>query len=180
MALSRPWRLALALALATGAGGTLVVGLTLPVPTEPVARLLTWSVGGDYRGRNGVQLQRGVSDCGVAALTMILEHRRHAPRLEDVRRRVLERDRGLSLLEIQSIAARYGLRATGWRMDFQALARAPLPAIAHFDDHYVVVDRVEPDGTVHIRDPSIGRFDLPRESFLELWTGHVLLFNPTR
>lgn len=178
MSITRPRRLLLALAVAAGAGGALVVGVTLAVPPEPVARLWTWSVGGDYRGRTGVRLQRGASDCGVAALMMVLEDRRRTPRLEGVRLRVLERDRGLSLLEMQSIAADHGLRATGWRLDFEGLAGAPLPAIAHYDDHYVVVDRVEPDGTVRIRDPSIGRVDLPRDSFVKLWTGNVLLFVP--
>ncbi len=178
MSIPRPRRLVLVLALAVAAGGTLVLGLTSPVPPEPVARFWTWSVGGDYRGRDGVRLQRGASDCGVAALMMVLEDRHRTPRLEGVRLRVLERDRGLSLLEMQSIAAEHGLRATGWRLDFEGLARAPLPAVAHYDDHYVVVDRVEPDGMVRIRDPSIGRIDLPRESFVKLWTGNVLLFVP--
>ncbi len=177
MPMSRARSFAVVLALA-GAGGTLAVGLTLPVAPEPVARLWTLSVGGDYQGRSGVRLQKGTWDCGVAVLAMIFEEHHRPSALEAVRGRVLDRGEGLSLLEMQSVAREHGLAAAGWRLDFPGLARAPLPAVAHFDNHYVVVDRIEPDGTVHVRDPAIGRVALPKTSFLALWTGNVLLFAP--
>jgi ATP-binding cassette subfamily B protein RaxB len=109
---------------------------------------------------------------------MVLEHHRRALALDDVSRDVLERGEGLTLLEMQGIAAGRGLEASGWRLDVPALARSPLPAVAHFQDHYVVVDRVTPGGTVLIRDPSIGRMELSAARFRELWTGNVLLFGP--
>ncbi len=158
-------------------GAAAVSGVVSPPPVEPVARLWVWSLGGEYLGRDGIRLQQGRSDCGVAALAMILERHGRDPRLEAVRRLVLERRSGLTLLEMQAIAGERGLSATGWRLDFAGLARAPLPAVAHFEDHYVVVDRIAPDGTVQVRDPSLGRIDLPRASFENLWTGSVLLFD---
>ncbi|HEX7239542.1 MAG TPA: cysteine peptidase family C39 domain-containing protein [Longimicrobiaceae bacterium] len=144
----------------------------------PVARVWAWSLGGEYLGRDGVRLQQGDSDCAVAALTMILERHGRDPQLEGVRRLVQERRSGLTLLEMQAVAGERGLRATGWRLDLAGLARAPLPAIAHFEDHYVVVDRVEADGTVRFRDPSLGRLALPAAGFRSLWTGNVLVFSP--
>lgn len=156
-------------------GGGVLAAAVPPVAPEPVARLLAWSSGGSYLGRDGVRLQRGDWDCGVAVLAMLLEHEHHAPRLEGVRRRVLERGRGLSLLEMQAVAGRHGVRAAGWRLDFAGLASAPLPAVAHFRDHYVLVDHVAPDGTVRFRDPALGRVEMPRASFEKLWTGRALL-----
>ena len=167
--------LVLSFAAVAGAGATGTWAGRSPTPV-PVAVAVTWWIGGEYEGREGVEMQRGDADCGIAALAMVLEHHRRGAELEGERRGVLERDEGLSLLEMQRIAERRGLAAKGWRMDMRALARAPLPAVAHFEDHYVVVDRVLPDGTVHVRDPGIGRVVLPAARFARLWTGNVLVF----
>lgn len=170
----RGWWVALALVAVLASAAALSPAPA--VPPEPVARLWAWSVGGRYLGREGVSLQRGAWDCGVAALAMVLDAHRRAPRLEDVRGMVLDRGQGLTLLEIGEVAERRGLPAAGWRLEFAALARSPLPAIAHFADHYVVVDRIAPDGTVTLRDPAVGQLEMPRASFERLWTGNVLLF----
>lgn len=162
-----------ALALAASAW----VATTSP-PLVPVAHAMAWTIGGEYRGSGGVRFQEGPTDCGVAVLSMILDDHVRVPRLEEDRRRVLERGYGLSLLEMREIGRRHGLRAAGWRMDFAGLMEARLPAIAHFDNHYVVVDRILADGTVRIRDPAVGRVELSRSSFERLWTGHLLLFAP--
>ena len=58
-------------------------------------------------------------------------------------------------------------------MDLHALARAPKPAVVHLGDHFAVVDHVERDGRVVMRDPSLGRI---AEDFQDIWTGDVLLF----
>lgn len=166
------------LALAVGAGTASVASEAAPILPEPVARVWTWSLGGRYLGRETVRLQRGAWDCGVAALAMVIESHRRAPGLEALRAEVLDRRRGLTLLELQEFAVERGLPAAGWRLDFAGLARTPLPAIAHFDDHYVVVDRIAADGMVRIRDPARGRMELPRRSFERLWTGNVLVFAP--
>jgi ATP-binding cassette, subfamily B, bacterial len=168
--------MAAVLAVVAGVGTAGAVAATSQPTPVPVAKALAWAIDARYLGREGVRMQRGKVDCGVAALAMVLEHHRRAPALEGVSRDVLERGEGLTLLEMQGIAAGRGLQASGWRLDVPALARAPLPAVAHFQDHYVVVDRVTPGGTVLIRDPSIGRLELSAERFRELWTGNVLLF----
>jgi ABC-type bacteriocin/lantibiotic exporter with double-glycine peptidase domain len=166
---------ALSFAAVAGAGATGTWASRSPTPV-PVAVAAAWWIGGDYGGREGVVMQRGDADCGVAALAMVLEHHRIDAGLHDERLSVLGRGEGLSLLEMQRISARQGLPARGWRMDMRALARAPLPAVVHFQDHYVVVDRVLADGTVHLRDPDIGRVVLPAADFARLWTGNVLVF----
>ncbi|HEY0151259.1 MAG TPA: cysteine peptidase family C39 domain-containing protein [Longimicrobium sp.] len=165
----------LSFAALAGAGGTAAWASSSPTPV-PVSVAVAWWYGGDYEGREGVEMQRGESDCGIAALAMVMKHHRRRAELEGERRGVLKRGEGLSLLEMQGIAARHGLAAKGWRMDLPALARAPLPAVAHFEDHYVVVDRVLPDGTVHVRDPGVGRVVLSAADFARLWTGNVLVF----
>lgn len=178
MSVHRTRRLAAVLAVvaATGTAG-LTAAISQPTPVV-VAKAIAWGLDARYLGRQGVRMQQGRVDCGVAALAMVLEHHRHDARLDGVRREVLARGDGLTLLEMQEIATRRGLYAAGWRLDAAALARAPLPAVAHFDDHYVVVDEVAPDGTVRVRDPSLGKLEFTGARFQELWTGHVLLFGP--
>jgi len=170
--------MAAVLAVVVGVGAAGFAAATSQPTPVPVAKALAWALDARYLGREGVRMQRGKVDCGVAALAMILEHHRRAPALDGVSRDVLERGEGLTLLEMQGIAAGRGLDASGWRLDVPTLARSPLPAVAHFQDHYVVVDRVTPGGTVLIRDPSIGRMELSVARFRELWTGNVLLFGP--
>lgn len=162
-------------ALVLVSGGWVV---TTSPPAEPVARALAWTIGGEYRGREGVQLQRGRTDCGVAVLSMLLRAHQRADGLEDLRRSVLERGYGLSLLEMKEVMAGRGFQASGWHLDDARLDDVPLPAVAHYDGHYVVVDRLSPDGKVHLRDPSIGRVEMPRERFAELWKGNVLVIGP--
>jgi hypothetical protein len=176
--LARRWRAAAVVAVVAGAGTAGVHAATSQPTPVPVAAAVTWAIGGRYLGREDVRMQQGDADCGVAALAMVLERHGRAPRLEEVRRRVLERGRGLSLLEMQELAREHGLEASGWRLELEALARAPLPAVAHYEDHYVVVDRIDPDGTVHVRDPSLGRVAFSAGRFRRLWTGAVLLFGP--
>jgi ABC-type bacteriocin/lantibiotic exporter with double-glycine peptidase domain len=165
----------LSIAAVAGAVATGTWASRSPTPV-PVSMAVAWWMGGEYKGREGVVMQSGGADCGVAALAMVLEHHRRDAGLDEVRRGVLGRGEGLTLLEMQHISARHGLPAQGWRMDMPALARAPLPAVVHFEDHYVVVDRVLPDGTVHLRDPGIGRVVLPAADFARHWTGNVLVF----
>jgi ABC-type bacteriocin/lantibiotic exporter with double-glycine peptidase domain len=165
---------ALALALSAAAG------LAWTPPTAPpVARAVAWSVGAEFLGQGGTRLQRGEVDCGIAALQMVLEGRgARGEGIDSARAAVLARGEGATLAELRALAARSGVGAEGWRMDAASLARAPLPAIAHLDGHFVVVDRVEPGGSVLARDPAIGRVRFPPGRFAELWTGNVLVFPP--
>jgi ABC-type bacteriocin/lantibiotic exporter with double-glycine peptidase domain len=165
-----------AVAFVFGMGAISILAATSQPTPAPVARALAWALDARYLGREGVRMQRGKVDCGVAVLAMILEHHGRDARLDDIRQRVLVRGQGLSLLEMQGIAVSRGLPAAGWHLDVSALAGASLPAVAHFQGHYVVVDQVTRDGTVLIRDPSIGKLELSSLRFQELWTGNVLLF----
>lgn len=177
----RRWRRALlavagsaALALSTG-------GFALwAFPTSvPVARTVAWLFGAEYLGREGVVIQQGDEDCGIAALQMVLEPRGvPAGTLDSARAAVLRGTGGASLEELKELAGARGVRAEGWRMDLPALAAAPLPAVVHLADHFAVVDRVLADGRVEMRDPSLGRIRVSAEDFNDIWTGNVLLFPP--
>jgi ABC-type bacteriocin/lantibiotic exporter with double-glycine peptidase domain len=143
---------------------------------EPVARTVVFLYGAEWMGRQGVAIQQGGSDCGIAALQMALAARGVMPMSLDSARRAAEHDHGTSLLQLKRLAEARGVKAEGWRMELHALARAPKPAVVHLGDHFAVVDHVERDGRVVMRDPSLGRIRVSAEDFNDIWTGDVLLF----
>jgi hypothetical protein len=158
----------------------LVVVLSLPPTVAPAGQLLALASGGTYEGAQGMRFQKSAVDCGVAALEMVFIEQHVDPRLlEPARAMVIARDSGLTMLEMSEIAAKHGLVAEGRRMNLAALEHAPLPVVGSFPGHWVVIDRVTPDGYVDIRDPEIGRVRMTSRRFLQRWTGKVLLVGRT-
>lgn len=146
----------------------------------PVSRTVAWLFGAEYLGRDGVVIQKGDADCGIAALQMVFAKRGiPATALDSARAAVLARDDdGASMLELKTLAEAHGVRAEGWRMGLAGLSRAPLPAVVHLSDHFAVVDRILSDGRVEMRDPSLGRLRMSAEDFRDIWTGNTLIFPP--
>jgi ATP-binding cassette, subfamily B, bacterial len=107
---------------------------------------------------------------------MALAPRGVTPASLDVARLAALREGGTNLLQLQRLAAAHGVRGEGWRMDLRGLAHAPKPVLVHLGDHFAVVDRVERDGRVVMRDPSLGRIRLSAEDFRDVWTGDALVF----
>ena len=165
--------LAACLALPLGTGAFALAAF----PTaEPVARTVVWLYGAEWLGRDGVAIQSGSSDCGIAALQMVLAAHGVMPASLDAARAAALHDDGTSLLQLQRLAEARGVHAEGWRLDLRGLAHSPLPAVVHLGDHFAVVDRVLRDGRVVMRDPSLGRIRLSAEDFRDVWTGDALLF----
>jgi hypothetical protein len=161
----------LTLPLATGAFAVAVF------PTaEPVARTVTWLFGAEYLGRDGVTIQQGASDCGIASLQMVLAPRGVPAASLDSARAAALREGGATMLQLKQLAEARGVHAEGWRLSLRALAHSPLPAVVYLEDHFAVVDQVMRDGRVLMRDPSLGRIRLSAEDFRDIWTGDALLF----
>jgi ATP-binding cassette subfamily B protein len=89
---------------------------------------------------------------------------------------------GTNLLGLLEAAERLGFSAKGAKGPWEALAKVPLPAIAHITTgegygHFVVVYRVRGDRVV-VADPARGVSRLSREEFCERWTGYLLVVRP--
>jgi hypothetical protein len=174
---SRLGRVALALALCAALPlGTGAFAVAVFPTAEPVARTVTWLLGAEYLGRDGVAIQQGASDCGIASLQMVLAARGVPGAPLDSARAAALREGGASMLQLQHLAAASGVRAEGWRLSLRELAHSPLPAVVYLGDHFAVVDHVLRDGRVVMRDPSLGRIRLSAEDFRDLWTGDALVF----
>jgi ABC-type bacteriocin/lantibiotic exporter with double-glycine peptidase domain len=176
--MSRLRRILLTLAASSALVTTTGVAAVWAYPSSlPVARTIVWLLGAEYLGRDGVTIQQSEDDCGIAALQMIMEGRGiPGAVLDSARAEVIRRGEGTSFWELKQLAEAQGIRADGWRMGAQRLARSPLPAIVDLTDHFTVVERVLPDGRVELRDPSLGRIRMSAEDFHDNWTGNVLIF----
>ena len=159
----------------------IVLMAALPPKVEQGARVRAWLMDADYLGTTGVRLQQNSSDCAVAALEMLVEGLgRDVRPLAAWRDSVQRRGEGMTFLEMQRAAATAGVGTHGVRATLAGLRRVPLPAIVHFDHHFVVLDRIDDGGTFQLRDPASGRMRMGADAFREAFTGEVLAVGPSR
>ena len=124
-------------------------------------------------------MQLSETDCGAACMAMILRYYgKHVSinRLRDVVN--VSRD-GATLYSVAEGAERLGFHTRGVRAGYDALLKANLPAIAHWEGfHYIVLYEARPDYVI-VADPAIGKRKLSRAEFEKGWTGYLLLLTPT-
>ncbi|AHJ66012.1 NHLP family bacteriocin export ABC transporter peptidase/permease/ATPase subunit [Granulibacter bethesdensis] len=124
-------------------------------------------------------LQMEAAECGAASLGMILAYYGLWIPLETLREVCHVSKDGTSAASILRGARRLGLKASGWRVEPEALAQHRLPAIAFWElNHFVVVEGVKKNSVI-INDPAFGRRSIDAESFDAAFTGVLLTFEPT-
>lgn len=159
---------------------TIVAMASLPPHVEQGARVRAWFLDAEYLGMSGVRLQQNGSDCGVAALEMLVEHAGRDPRpIAPWHDRVRARRSGMNMLEMQRVARAAGVVTHGVRATVASLRLLPLPAIVHFDDHYMVLDRIDSSGAFQLRDPASGRIRMEASAFQQAFQGEVLALGTT-
>jgi len=116
--------------------------------------------------------------CGINCLYayMSLHGREHG--FKEIASRVKLGPKGASLDDMQRAATDMGVPSSVVKLTDAELSQIPLPAIAHFDvrgGHYRLLLEINPD-TVTTADMSSGEIkELPRDEFLETWSGYLLL-----
>jgi HlyB family type I secretion system ABC transporter len=119
------------------------------------------------------------ADCGAACMAMICRHFGRAVSISLVREAVHTATDGTSLAGITRGADELGLAAHSVRASKSRLDELPLPAVVHWEgNHWLVLYAVQ-DGHVRVSDPARGLRKIPREEFLEKWSGYASLVSAT-
>lgn len=122
--------------------------------------------------------QLEAADCGAACLGMVLAlHGRTVPR-EQIRSVMGTGGRGVDAQTIVETARWFGLDARGVRADVAQLAKLARGAVLHWEhNHFVVLDRVRPDGA-DIVDPARGRRRIRTGELASAYTGVAIALQP--
>lgn len=123
--------------------------------------------------------QLAATDCGAAALAMVLGYHGKQVPLDEVRQSLGVGRSGTSAAALLRAGRAYGLRGRGVRAEIDDLHSLPAGSILYWEfSHYVVLQRAAGDH-VDIVDPSGGRRSVPIEKFRRAFTGVALIFEPT-
>ena len=153
----------------TPVGADEAVELTEGPPTEPPRR----------RRRFPHVFQLDEADCGAACLAIICRYFGRNVSITHIRQLVGTSTDGTTLAGITRGAGALGLVARSVRASKSRLDELPLPAVVHWQgNHWVVLYRVGSD-RVHVSDPARGLRRIPRDEFLENWSGYasVIAYN---
>lgn len=164
-------------------GLVLTVAATALLAVDP-ARLGRWAAriqvavdGGSYQGREGVVLQRTLSDCGPAALAnMIQVLGLGTPATDSLGVLAGTGPAGTRASGLVRAAEVFGLSLTLNRLRHGGIAEIPKPFIAWVHrSHFVTVTEWTPDGGVTVLDPQVGRYTIGEADFNQIWSGEAVV-----
>jgi NHLM bacteriocin system ABC transporter peptidase/ATP-binding protein len=133
------------------------------------------------RFRTPTILQMEATECGAAALAMILARLGRWIPLEEMREACgVSRD-GSKAANILRAARLHGLAAKGFRKNVAGLAAMPFPMIIFWNaNHFVVLEGMDfRTGRASINDPATGPRAVPAAEFEESFSGICLIFART-
>lgn len=121
-----------------------------------------------------VVLQTEAAECGLACLTMVLQHHGASTDLAALRTRHAVALTGMTLATLTDIAQREQLGTRGLRLELDELPLLRLPAILHWDLNHFVVLRSVGNGHIVVHDPAFGERRLSLEEASRHFTGVAL------
>ncbi len=121
--------------------------------------------------------QETLSDCGIAALAMVMHYHNVDVPSEQLRKRLDPDAGGMNMYQLKQLAIEYGLKVRAQKLTESTLKAIKKPVIAHLDvNHFVVLDSVSRHGDVYLRDPMKGRCKIHTRDFFRHSEGYSLAF----
>jgi ATP-binding cassette subfamily B protein len=131
------------------------------------------------RRRIPVVHQLAATDCGAAALAMVLQYHGVYVGLDEIRRALGVGRNGISITALLRTARLYGLRGRGVRAEIEDLHSLPVGTILHWQfHHYVVLESIGPT-SASVVDPACGRRIVSLANFRRAFTGVALILEPS-
>ena len=116
-----------------------------------------------------ITLQHDSMQCGIACLQMVCRHYGRDYSLGYLEQICQATTEGVSLLGISDATTKLGLHTVCGKVDLDALADAPLPAILHWQqNHFVVLYKVRHD-KYFVADPGKGIVHYSEKEFAANW-----------
>ena len=132
-----------------------------------------------WRVRTPLVIQMEASECGAAALGIVLGYYKKFVSLGELRYQCSVTCDGVSMLNIVQAAEHYGLKGTGARTTFLTLETCRKPVIILWNSsHYVVLEGFK-GGRVYINDPEHGPISFSREEFHTHYSGVAIFLDLT-
>ena len=126
--------------------------------------------------------QRDFKDCGVCALSSIIQHYGGYVSLERIRLDVKASSDGTNAFSLIEASKKYGFDSVGLKVKSLDDKKVKLPAIAHMNlkngfQHFVVVYKLTKNKVV-LMDPAKGRIVMNRDEFNREWSKTILIMYP--
>ncbi len=146
-----------------------------------ITKLKEWFFGGG-RVKVPTILQMEATECGAAALAMVLAHYDLWIPLEKLRAECGVNRDGSKASSVIRAARNRNCEADGyrWTVDdlIELIPEKPFPLIIHWEfNHFVVLEGIK-DGKAYLNDPAMGRRTVPMDEFRTSYTGVSLYIEP--
>ena len=132
----------------------------------------------NFKKKVKVVLQLSNTECGIAALAMLLAYHGADISLEVLREKCGTSRDGCKASTLCDVARELGFIADGYRVELEDIVNLAQPVIAYWGfNHYVVIRGVAID-RVYLNDPSLGAISVSLHDFDKFFTGVVIQVNP--